>query len=133
MNDSKEQPLASSTIHPDSDHPGEPLQPTISVTQRKRRHFASLIVLVLLGAIVVVYLLHSAFAAKYEGLGIALCVVACGVFLVRHAIRLMKAEDKMQDPQPDGNEAAISPPDPNPAGQETNRGISSSEAGQNTK
>jgi hypothetical protein len=134
MNDSDKGRLASNTNRAKSDLPGEPPQPTNPVAHRNRRHHVSLIILILLPAIVViVYLLRPALAQRYEGIGVALCVVACGLFLVRRVIRLMKAEDKWQEEHPDGNEALNLPPEPNAARQETNRTPSPPEAGQNLK
>ena len=51
MNDSKEQQLASNTIRAKSDQPGEPLQPTIPATHRKRLYLGRLIVLILVAAL----------------------------------------------------------------------------------
>jgi hypothetical protein len=82
---------------------------------------------------VIVYLLRSGLAQRYAGAGVALCVVACGVFLVRRVIRLMKAEDKFEKEQINTDQTTISPPEPNSAGQETNRTTPSPEAEQNNK
>jgi hypothetical protein len=117
-----------------SGQPGEPLHPTTPVTRRKRWHFASSIVLMSLGAIaVIVYLLRSALAEEYEGLGAALCAVACGGFLVWHLIHLLAEEDKLQDQQLNANQATVSPPEPNPAELQTNLTTPPPEAGQNIK
>ena len=97
---------------------GEPLRPTTPVTRRKRWHFANLIVLMSLGAIgVVLYLLRSAFAEEFEGLGAALCAVACGGFLVWHLIHLLAEEDKLQEQKLNANQATVSSPEPTPADQ----------------
>ena len=134
MNDSKEQQLASNPIRAKSNQPGEPLQPRIPVARGKRRQLASLMVVILLAAIaMIVYLLRSGLAQRYEGLGVALCAVACGVFLVRRVIRLMKAEDKFEEELLNADQTAISPSEPNSAGQETNRTAPPPEAGQNIK
>jgi len=85
-----------------------------------------------LGAIgVVLYLLRSAFAEEFEGVGAALCVAACGGFLVWHVIHLFAEQDKLQEEQL--NQATVSPPEPSPAGQETNLTTPPPEAGQNIK
>ena len=114
-----------------SNQPGEPLPPTTPVTRRKRWHFASSIVLMSLGAIaVIVFLLRSVLAERYEGLGAALCAVACGGFLVWHLIHLFAEEDKMQL---NANQESVSPPEPDPAGPQTNLTTPPPEAGQNIK
>jgi hypothetical protein len=134
MNDSKEQQLASNTIRAKSDQPGEPLQPTIPATHRKRLYLGRLIVLILVAAIaVIVYLFRPVVAQRYEGLGVALCAAACGVLLVRRVIRLMKAEDKFEEEHLNVDQTTNSPSEPNSAGQETNRTTSPPEAGQNSK
>ena len=100
---------------------GEPLRPTTSVTGRKGWHFASLIVLIPLGAIaIIVYLLRSVLAERYEGLGAALCAVACGGFLVWHAIHLFAEEDKLQDDLLEANKWPVSPPEENSDERQTN-------------
>lgn len=109
MNDSKKEQLAIKTDHTEtieavqsttSGQLGEPLHPTTSVTWRKCWHVVSLIVLMPLGAIgVILYLLRSAFAEEFEGIGAALCAVACGGFLVWHLSHLFAEEDKLQDQQ----------------------------------
>jgi hypothetical protein len=113
-----------------SEHPGTALRSTTPVTRRKRWHFASLIVLMSLGAIaVIVYLLRSVLAERYEGLGAALCAIACGGFLVWHLIHLFAEEDQLQL---NANQETVSPPDPDPAGQ-TNLTTPPPESGQNIK
>ncbi len=114
--------------------PGGPLRPATPVTRRKRWHSASLAVLMPLGAIgVVVYLLRPALAKEYEGVGAALCAVACGGFLVWHFIHLLAEEDEVEEQQFNANQATVPPPEPNSAGQETNPTTPPSEAGQNLK
>ena len=115
-----------------SGHPGERLRPTTSVARWKRWHFKSSIILMLLGAFaVIVYLLRSGLAKEYEGLGTALCAVACGGFLVWHAIHLFAEQDALEEQQLHITQATASPPQPNPAGQETNLTTPSSESGKN--
>jgi len=117
-----------------SGRPGEPLHPTTSVARRKRWHFVRLIALMSLGAIaIIIFVPRSVLAQRYEGLGIALCVVACGVFLVRRFIRVLAEEDKLQEQEFNANQATVSPSEPNPAGQETNLTTSPSEKGQDIK
>jgi hypothetical protein len=85
-----------------------------SIPRWKRLHFKSRIVLMLLAAIaVIVYLLRSGLAKQYEGLGAALCAVACVGFLVWHAIHLFAEEDKLQDDLLKANKWPVSPPEEN--------------------
>jgi|HubBroStandDraft_5_1064220.scaffolds.fasta_scaffold139361_2 divalent metal cation (Fe/Co/Zn/Cd) transporter len=66
----------------------------------KRWHHKSRIVLMLLGAVaVIVYLFQAGLAKQYAGLGAALCVIACGGFLVWHAIHLFTEEDAFDEQQ----------------------------------
>ena len=84
-------------------------------------HFKSRIVLMILGAIaIIVYLVRSGLGKQYEGLGAALCVVACGGFLVWHVIHLFAEQDQLQEQQLHANQATVSSPQPNPSGQEAN-------------
>src|ERR1700690_2136056 len=81
-----------------SGNPGEPLLPITSVSPRKRRHLVRLIALMSLGVIaVIVYVSRPALAQSYEGLAVALCVIACGVFLVRRFTRVLAEEDRLQE------------------------------------
>jgi hypothetical protein len=97
------------------------LQPTTPIARRKRWPSASLIALMVLLAIPVIrYLLQSEPATSLEGLGVALCAIACGGLLVRHALRVFAEQDKLEEEQLNANQATVSPPEPNPAGQETN-------------
>jgi hypothetical protein len=117
-----------------SDQPGEPLRPTTPVARGKRRPSASLIVLMLLFAIPVIgCLLQSEPVTSLEGLGVALCVVACGGLLVRHFIRVLAEEDQLQEQQFNANQATVSPPEPNTDGQETNLTTSPSKKEPNIK
>ncbi len=87
----------------------------------KRWHFKSRFILMLLGAFaLIVYLLRS---KQYEGLGAALCAIACGGFLVWHAIHLFAEEDAFDEQQLRAN----------PPGQETNLTAPPPEPGQNPK
>jgi F0F1-type ATP synthase assembly protein I len=114
-----------------SDQPSDPLDPTTSVARRKRRHFIELIALISLGAIgFIIFVSRSAIAQPYEGLGIALCAVACGVLLVRHAFRVLTEQDKLEEEQVNADQATFSPSEPNPAGQETNPTTPPPETGQ---
>jgi hypothetical protein len=111
---------------------GEPPLPTTPVARRKRWPSASLIALMLLFAIPVIgYLLQSEPATSLEGLGVALCAVACGGLLIRHVLRVLAEEDNLQEQQFKANQAAVSSPEPNPAGQETNVTTSPPGTGQN--
>jgi hypothetical protein len=85
------------------------------VARWKRWRFKSSVVLMLLAACaIIVYLLRSGLAKQYEGLGAALCAIACGGFLVWHVIHLFAEEDAFDEQQP-------SFPQPNPADKETNQ------------
>jgi hypothetical protein len=117
-----------------SGNPGDPLHPPTSVTQRKRRHFIELIALISLGAIAfIIFASRSVIAQPYEGLGIALCAVACGALLVRHAFRVLTEQDKLQEEQLNADQAKASHSEPNSDGQETNPSVPPPEAGENTK
>jgi hypothetical protein len=143
MNDSNEEQLAINTNRTKSFeavqtgkscNPCELLHSTTSITQRKRRYFVRLIALMSLGAIVVIaYVPRSALAQSYEGFAAALCVIACGVFLVRRVIRLMAEEDKLQEQQFNANQAAVLSSQPSPAGLQTNLTSPPPEAGENVK
>jgi len=84
---------------------------------------------------VIVYLLRSklAYIEMYEGILIALCVIACGGFLDRLLIRELAEEDQLQEEQLDANQATVSPSESNPAGQKTHLTAPPPEAGQNIK
>jgi len=85
----------------------------------KRWHLKSRVILMLLGAIaVIVYLCQAGLAKQYEGLGAALCAVACGGFLVWHAVHVFVEEDAVEEQQI--NRATDSSPQLNPADKETN-------------
>jgi hypothetical protein len=117
-----------------SGKPGRPLYPITPVARRKRWPSSSLIALMVLFAIpVVVYLLQSEPATSLEGLGVALCGVACGGLLVRHALRVFAEQDKLEEEQLNAYQATASPTEPNPAGQETNPTTSPPKEGQGIK
>jgi len=114
--------------------PGEPLCPATSVTRRKRRHFIELIALISLGVIgFIIFASRSAITQPYEGLGIALCAVGCGIFLVRHAFRVLTEQDKLEEEQVNADQATVSPSQPNSAGLQTNPTTPSPDAGQKIK
>jgi hypothetical protein len=84
-----------------------------TIPRWKRLHFKSRIVLMLLAAIaVIVYLLRSGLARQYEGLGAALCAVACGGFLVWHVIHLFAEQDELQEQQLHENQTNPTMPPP---------------------
>lgn len=117
-----------------SGQPAERLRPTTPIARWKRLHFKSSIILMSLGAIaVIVYLLRSGLGQQYEGLGAALCAIACGGFLVWHAIHLFAEQDALEEQQLHVNQATVSSPQPNPAGQEMNLTTPPPESGQNFK
>ena len=120
MSDKKEEQPATNSGNPKSiqtipaTQPGRPGgQPAASVASWKRWHFRSRIILMLLAAVaVIVYLMRSGLAKEYEGIGAALCAVACGGFLVWHAIHLFAEQDAFDEQQQ--NQATSSAPLPNP-------------------
>src|ERR1700733_1387993 len=88
-------------------------QPTTSAAPWKRWHFRSRIILMLLAAVaLIVYLMRSGLAKEYEGLGAALCAVACAGFLIWHVIHLLAEQDAFDEQQL--NQATGSSPLPNP-------------------
>src|ERR1700677_2696626 len=71
-------------------------------TWKKRWHFKGLIVGTSLSVLMItICLLRSAIFPNYLGLVVALCVLGCGLLLVRRVIRLMAEFDKLQEPQLD--------------------------------
>ena len=113
---------------------GESLQPITPVARKKRWPSIGLIALMVLFAIPVVgYLLQSEPATSLEGLGVALCVVACGGLLVRHALRVFAEQDKLEEDQLNADQATVSPLEPNSDGQEMNLPTSPTETGQDIK
>jgi phosphatidylserine synthase len=83
-----------------NDEKKEQIKSTTPVPRWKRWHFRSRIILMVLGAIaVVVYLVSAGLAKQYEGLGAALCVIACGGFLIWHAIHLFAEQDAFDEQQ----------------------------------
>jgi hypothetical protein len=140
MSDSNKEQLAINTDRPRSiqavqatkfDQASDPPDPTTLVAWGKRRHFVELIALISLGAIAfIIFVSRSAIAQPYEGLGIALCAVACGVLLVRHAFRVLTKQDKLEE-QLNADQAAVSPSQSNPAELQTNPTAPPPEAGKN--
>ena len=64
----------------------------------KRLHHKSRIILMLLGVIaIIVYLVQSGHAKEYAGVGAALCAIACGGFLVWHAVHLFAEQDAIDE------------------------------------
>jgi hypothetical protein len=117
-----------------SDKPGDPLYPPTLVARRKQRHFVELIALIALGAIAfIIFVSRSVIAQPYEGLGVALCAVACGVLLVRQVIRLMAEQDKLEEEQVNADQATISPTQPNSTRLQMNHSAPPSEAAENIK
>ena len=113
---------------------GESLPLTTPVARRKRWSSARLIALISLGAIpVIVCLLRYVPAERLEGLGVALCAIACGGFLIRHLLRMMAEEDKLQEQLFNANQATVSPSESNLARQKMNPTTPAPEAGQNVK
>lgn len=106
----------------DSGHQGERPQPTTHTVLGKRWHLRSSILLMLLGALAVtLYLLRARLAAEYEGIGAALCAVACGGFLVWHVIHLFAEQDRLEEQELNRNQAETSNPEPNLASLRMNR------------
>jgi divalent metal cation (Fe/Co/Zn/Cd) transporter len=112
MNESKKQQLAgeaSSNLQ----------NPTTPKTWKKRWHIKSLLVVMLLIVLIAgAYLLRSVLFPNYLGVGIALCVVAFGLFLVRGAIRMLLEFDRLEEQALKENEAATSTSEANVVGQE---------------
>lgn len=46
---------------------------------------------------IIVYLVQAGLAKQYAGAGAALCVIACGGFLIWHAIHMFAEEDAIQE------------------------------------
>lgn len=131
MNSSKNQQPAGSAS---SDNVRDAQKPTVPATRKKRWHLTLWIALLLLGvAAVVVCFLPSWIISNYLGLGVALCFVICGIFLVRHAIRVLLEEDRLQDSQLKENGAKISPPEANNSGQQTDCAARTPESEENIK
>ena len=83
----------------------------------KRLHLKSRPILILLGVIaVIIYLFQAGLAKQYAGLGAALCAVACGLFLVWHAVHVFIEEDQVEEQQI--NKANIPSPPLDPADKE---------------
>jgi divalent metal cation (Fe/Co/Zn/Cd) transporter len=98
-----------------SSRPGGRLQAKTPVSQAKRWHFRSGYVLILVGAIgVALYLLRSRLAQQYEGLGAALCAIACAGFLIWHVIHLLVEQDQLEE------QAEALAPETNPVEPPTN-------------
>lgn len=117
MNSSKKQQPAGSTS---SDNVRDAQKPTVPATRKKRWRVTLWIALLSLGVAAVVFCFRrSLINSNYFGLGVALCFAICGIFLVRHAIRVLLEEDRLQDSQLKENGAKISPPEANNSGQQT--------------
>jgi hypothetical protein len=87
----------------------------------KRWKLKSSIILMLLGAVaVIVYLFRAGLAKQYEGLGAALCVIACGGFLVWHVIHLFAEQDVIEEQKINVNQATVSPSQSNQADKKAN-------------
>lgn len=85
------------------------------VARKKRWCSAGLIVPMSLGAIaILIYLLRSEIGEIYEGFGVALCAIACGLLLVRHFLRVLAEEDQLDEKLLNANPAADLPSKPNP-------------------
>ena len=76
----------------------------------KHWHRKSRIILMLLGAVaIIVYLFQAGLAKQYAGLGAALCVIACGGFLIWHAIHLFAEQDALDEQQLNQADKATNP------------------------
>lgn len=86
----------------------------------KQWHYKSRFILILFGAVaIIVYLIRAGRAKEYAGLGAALCVIACGLFLVWHAFHLFLEEDELEQKYIEGKPDSApqlnpSSPQPNP-------------------
>ena len=93
-----------------SGHSGGSPRPATPVARWRQLHHKSSIILISLGALgIIVYLLRSGLGKEYEGFGPALCAVACGGFLVWHAIHLFAEQDKLEEEQFHANHPTASP------------------------
>jgi hypothetical protein len=91
------------------------LSSTTPVARKKRWLSAGLIIPMSLGAIaILIYLLRHEVGEQYDGFGIALCAIACGLLLVRHFLGVLSEEDKLDEEQLNANPAADLPSEPNP-------------------
>ncbi|HXC34901.1 MAG TPA: hypothetical protein VNV43_03450 [Candidatus Acidoferrales bacterium] len=73
------------------------IQPS-RVARWRRWHLKSRIFLMLLAVVaIVVYLVPAGSANEFKGIGAALCVLACGGFLIWHAIHFFAEQDKVDE------------------------------------
>jgi hypothetical protein len=123
MNDPKNEKLDNNNIRP------KPI-----TARRKRLYFLALIALILLGAIPVIgFLRQSETAKRLEGLGVALCAIAWGIFLIRHFVQVVEEEDRVEEELINTNQATISSLETNPTERKTNPTTPPPDAGQNIK
>ena len=131
MNSSKNQQPAGIAS---SDNVRDAQKPTVPATRKKRWHVTLWIALLSLGvAAVVLCFLRSSIISNYFGIGVALCFAICGIFLVRHAIRMFLEEDRLQESQLKENGAKISSPEANNSGQQTDSAARTPESEENIK
>ena len=113
MNESEEQQMAGEAS-------SNPQNSTTPKTWKKRWNFKSLVVVMSLIVLIAgTFLLRSVLFPNYLGVGIALCVVAFGLFLVRGAIRMLLEFDKLEEQALKENEATTSPSEANVVCRET--------------
>ena len=99
------------TVRPtESGHPGEPTSTATPVARRKLWSSVGLPAVISLVAIaLILYLLRNVPAAKLEGLGAGLCVIAFGGFLITRVVRGMQKEDALEEELRNADPATVSP------------------------
>jgi hypothetical protein len=111
MNESAEQEVGTASPTPQNS--------VTPKTWKKRWHIKGLLVVMSLIVLIAgTYVLRSMLFPNYFGVGVALCVVAFGLFLVRRAIRMLLEFDKSEEQALKENEAAKSTSEANCVGQE---------------
>ena|ERR1700733_440355 len=69
-----------------------------AVPRWKHWHFKSSFLLMAAGALaIILYLSRSVIPPQFEGMGAALCAIACAGFLVWHIIHLMADQDRVEE------------------------------------
>jgi hypothetical protein len=117
-----------------SGQPGESAPAARPVARRKLWSSVGLPAIISLAAIaLILYLLRNVPAAKLEGLGAGLCVIAFGGFLLSRLVRGMEEEDKLEEELRSAGPATLSLSESKPENHEMNPTMPPPEAGQNMK